>query len=332
MAGDEQSQPNFTTKSEETFWRKLRSQSIRGEEILGPIRFSDSKYGDVEADFIILMPELGAAVVEVKGGRLERDGDRWVATNGSYRRRTDPFDQARRAKHALRRFLDRQPEWQQGLLRTQWFVALPNAEFDGDLGPEGRREQILDCRQVEQALPLIRQEMKASLSTEPLPVGDWVPNATTLLSRLPIPAEDQIRRRPWVTPLLTIAAVLVGLIGVGLVTARFGWPGAIAGTVAAVTGFGLAGRQLCSTCSSSTRSMLVPAVAALIGSIFAIALVAAFYKPTLSTEACQPGYLPCLPMQVDLDCTEIKAKVQIFGEDVYGLDRDGDGFGCESYE
>jgi hypothetical protein len=33
----------------------------------------------------------------------------------------------------------------------------------------------------------------------------------------------------------------------------------------------------------------------------------------------------------DLDCADIGKKVQITGPDYHGLDRDGDGWGCESY-
>lgn len=48
---------------------------------------------------------------------------------------------------------------------------------------------------------------------------------------------------------------------------------------------------------------------------------------------CHPSYSPCLPIVDDLDCTDVramgKAPVTIKGPDVYRLDRDGDGLGCE---
>jgi hypothetical protein len=45
--------------------------------------------------------------------------------------------------------------------------------------------------------------------------------------------------------------------------------------------------------------------------------------------ACHPSYSPCLPVGRDLDCPEIDGPVTVTGRDEYGLDRDGDGTGCD---
>ncbi len=47
-------------------------------------------------------------------------------------------------------------------------------------------------------------------------------------------------------------------------------------------------------------------------------------------SACEPGYVPCLPVVRDLNCQALDFAVQVTGVDVYGLDRDGDGIGCET--
>lgn len=49
---------------------------------------------------------------------------------------------------------------------------------------------------------------------------------------------------------------------------------------------------------------------------------------------CDPNYAGCVPTYPpDLDCAEIKqlglAPVRVIGRDVHGLDRDGDGIGCD---
>lgn len=48
---------------------------------------------------------------------------------------------------------------------------------------------------------------------------------------------------------------------------------------------------------------------------------------------CQPSYTPCLPIVDDLDCADVQAMgaapVRVKGPDVYRLDADGDGLGCE---
>lgn len=52
---------------------------------------------------------------------------------------------------------------------------------------------------------------------------------------------------------------------------------------------------------------------------------------------CHPSYIPCLPNTSDVDCgggsgdgpVYANGTVQVVGPDVYDLDRDGDGTGCD---
>lgn len=47
---------------------------------------------------------------------------------------------------------------------------------------------------------------------------------------------------------------------------------------------------------------------------------------------CDPNYSPCVPnVSYDLDCPDIGFEVEVIGYDKHGFDRDGDGYGCESY-
>ena len=50
---------------------------------------------------------------------------------------------------------------------------------------------------------------------------------------------------------------------------------------------------------------------------------------------CTPGYSPCLPPAPDWDCLggtgdgpRFTGRVRVTGSDPYGLDGDGDGYGC----
>ncbi len=53
--------------------------------------------------------------------------------------------------------------------------------------------------------------------------------------------------------------------------------------------------------------------------------------------ACDPNYTPCVPIDSDVDCARgrgngpsyVKGPVRVVGRDIYGLDDDGDGTGCE---
>jgi endonuclease YncB( thermonuclease family) len=47
---------------------------------------------------------------------------------------------------------------------------------------------------------------------------------------------------------------------------------------------------------------------------------------------CNPNYRPCIPnSRTDLDCPDIGRRVRVVGHDVYGVDSDGNGRGCEQY-
>lgn len=166
--------------------RALREQAETGEVILQSVRFTDAKGGDVEADLLVLIPDLGAAVVEVKGGQVEYQDGEWTTTNRKgYSRRIHPVEQARRGKHALRRFLDRQTEWDHGLIRSAWFVAMPQTTVDTDLGPEAPRAHLLDRNDLGTAMAHIRSVLGNSLDPAPVPDGEWVEDAVSLLMRLP---------------------------------------------------------------------------------------------------------------------------------------------------
>lgn len=57
---------------------------------------------------------------------------------------------------------------------------------------------------------------------------------------------------------------------------------------------------------------------------------------TKYTQECTAGYDPCLPPASDYDCSggsgngpAFTGYVRVSGPDIYDLDRDGDGYGCD---
>lgn len=52
---------------------------------------------------------------------------------------------------------------------------------------------------------------------------------------------------------------------------------------------------------------------------------------------CDPNYSGCVPIASDVDCAGgtgngpayVKGPVKVIGKDIYGLDRNGNGIGCE---
>lgn len=55
------------------------------------------------------------------------------------------------------------------------------------------------------------------------------------------------------------------------------------------------------------------------------------------SQGCDSNYSPCVPVAVDVDCAGgsgngpayVDGPVTVIGSDIYDLDRDGDGIGCE---
>lgn len=56
-----------------------------------------------------------------------------------------------------------------------------------------------------------------------------------------------------------------------------------------------------------------------------------------SNSGCDPNYTPCVPIASDVDCAGgsgngpayVQGPVRVIGRDIYGLDRNRDGVGCE---
>lgn len=60
-------------------------------------------------------------------------------------------------------------------------------------------------------------------------------------------------------------------------------------------------------------------------------------SPPPGGGGCNPNYSPCVPNAPDVDCAGgpgdgpafVTGPIEVVGSDVYGLDADGDGVGCE---
>jgi hypothetical protein len=73
------------------------------------------------------------------------------------------------------------------------------------------------------------------------------------------------------------------------------------------------------------------AAASGIGIVVGFSVVVGLFGEEASEGNCSPNYLPCVPIVDDLTCGQLKFAVRVIGSDVYQLDRNSDGVGCESY-
>ena len=274
--------------SEELIRGLIGSQLAPDEVLLEGIRFSDPRHGDVEADFLVLIPGSGIAIIEVKGGTVTYSNGQWQTSYGNVIRRINPVDQARRAKHALRRYLDRQPEWNHGLIRSDWFVVMPFTEIVGDMSTEARRDLMIGKSDLDQLMPNIRTVLNSTLNNDDRPDADDIDLALSLLLRKRVVDETAEGGKP-------------------LLRKPLAWT-VIGGAVAlATTGF-----------FYFTRLESVPDIQQT--------------SNQQNPSGCDPNYQPCIPIDVDLSCSDIKVAVQVVGADIHDFDRDSDGLGCEVYQ
>ena len=278
------------TGSEEQVRALIQSQLRANEVLLEGLRFTDPRHGDVEADFLILIPGSGIAVIEVKGGDVTLEDGQWLAQYGNIQRRIDPIEQARRVKHALRRYLDRQDEWTTGLVRAEWFVVLPFTDITSDMSTEARRELLIGKGDLGELVQRVRTALDSTLNNDPRPDADSIELALSLLLRKrdldeEIKPTEQTR---WKKPAIwgSVAAAALLITG-GLIYSN--------------------SRELVAETEVEPRSNQI-------------------------AGQCDPNYEPCIPLQDDLSCSDVREVVTVIGEDIHGFDRDGDGVGCEIYQ
>ncbi len=317
-------------KSERIIFDAIRQQLLPGEEMLERVRFSDSRHGDVEADALIFIPNAGVAVVEIKGGLITfADGQWTINDENGYSRRINPVEQGRKAKHALRRYLDRQSDWQHGLIRSEWFVAMPFTQIEGDMGPEGRRELLIGKSDVSTMVKQIREVLSSPINSDNFPDKDAIALAISLLKR---PGTDLVIGYG---PLENrkVRGLLFGLFIAGLNTAIhfFGFNEEIefaAGLMSLVASIGIGSIAMQSGLLGN-QHLKFYSIIGVISTIIGFAFGYTVHDRTHNQVTCDSNYTGCVPKNSDVDCGDLTASVKVVGVDVYALDRDGDGKACE---
>ena len=95
--------PTFTTGSEKEVWERLRDTLDDDDVLLANLRLTDGDK-DHEADLVVLMPDVGVLVLEVKGGSVTVEPDDARDTGGGPERGRASADPPRRpgARHQAR--------------------------------------------------------------------------------------------------------------------------------------------------------------------------------------------------------------------------------------
>lgn len=124
------SNPTFQSEAERLVWERLRD-TLPGDAILLANQRLTDEVKDHEADLIVMLPQAGIVVLEVKGGSVWfKDGQWWQSGKGQ--RVIEPVDQARDAKYAFQKFVQDRPEWSRGGLVWAHGVVTPYSSFPDD--------------------------------------------------------------------------------------------------------------------------------------------------------------------------------------------------------
>lgn len=121
-------EPTFTTSSEREVWERLRDTLGADDVLMANLRLTDEAK-DHEIDLVVLMPDVGVMVLEVKGGSVWYDDGWWIKRDGKPAR-IRPVDQARDAKHSLRVYVEQR--WSRTAVAWGHGVVTPYAQFPAD--------------------------------------------------------------------------------------------------------------------------------------------------------------------------------------------------------
>ena len=159
-----------TPPAEQALWRWAVEQLDDRVRVLPQVAMtigSGGRVEEAEADLVLLDPDHGLTVVEVKGGTISYDADRavWRRREAGASEIRDPVQQAKRARSVLRRALANN-EIELASLPMRWVVAVPDCRL------EAPGEPILDDAQLWDALAADQLERLYRRVCGPLQQGE----------------------------------------------------------------------------------------------------------------------------------------------------------------
>lgn len=124
------------------------------------LKVRNNSWSEGEADFVIISPETGIVIVEVKGGAIGRDDIGWYSIDrfSEKHRIKDPALQAANCKHNLIRYIKERPEFQLRNIPARHMVCFPNvSSSDAPNLIEVPREMMILSDDLENLQRVIQQ-------------------------------------------------------------------------------------------------------------------------------------------------------------------------------
>lgn len=165
-----QPHPDTKSQAELTLFAALKSQLSSEHTVFHSVAWQlRSRYGDVqdgEADFLVVHPDFGILIVEVKGGRIRYDGveDQWYTYDEPIK---DPFKQGRTNKYSLLKKLHELPYWRDRWITVGYAAAFPDVSVKGDLRLDAPRQLILDAGDMNGLETWVKQAMQFLTGNRP---------------------------------------------------------------------------------------------------------------------------------------------------------------------
>lgn len=134
--------PRFADKSERAVWEALSQQLPAEATLFTNLVLHDEREGRLEADFVVVWPMHGVAVIEAKGGHVTIDDEHLVWQSDRQRKRAiNPFGQSERFMYALQGIVKGSYELRS--MRMQAMVAFPYMNWWHDC-PTHPRHIVID--------------------------------------------------------------------------------------------------------------------------------------------------------------------------------------------
>lgn len=187
---------SYASMSERKFAEALHMQLPDSVVVLANQRFTD-RAGDLEADLIVMWPDYGIAVIEVKGGLIHHIDGQWRQPwrNDRGWKPINPVEQALKAKYALRDYLHQHPHWPRGNPRLIHMIALPATQLDFDFyTPDAPRWLVLDRTDMPQLAERIAAALRDAQGQPAPPHFDDVQLMLDCLAGTAIPQRDLLNR------------------------------------------------------------------------------------------------------------------------------------------
>ena len=160
--------PRFASPGERAVWERLMATLPGDATVVANYRLITDGF-DHEADLVVLLPDRGVVVLEVKGGSVWHDGQ-W--RQGDHL--IHPTEQAQRVKYALRDYVENDSRWSRGRLTWTHGVVTPYSDFGHDFeAPDCPRWALHDREDLHDlAGRLDRQTDEARRNTQRPSGGD----------------------------------------------------------------------------------------------------------------------------------------------------------------